>query len=122
MNTTFITRLTRSVLPVALLVMTAAWQAPALAATNCAGGTCVFGGTGNDAMTNEEARQSKEQWNETQRLRAMKNQRNEKDFSKYDNSIDLRDKCEASQNINAYWEPNTERCLDRRTGRQLLAP
>lgn len=37
MNTTFITRLTRSVLPVALLVMTAGWQAPALAATNCAG-------------------------------------------------------------------------------------
>lgn len=122
MNTTFITRLTRAMLPVALLAMTAGWQAPVQAATNCAGGTCVFGGTGNDAMTNEEARQSKEQWNETQRLRAMKNQRNEKDFSKYDNAIDLRDKCEASQNINAYWEPNTERCLDRRTGRQLMAP
>ncbi|MGC6387056.1 DUF1283 family protein [Ewingella sp. S1.OA.A_B6] len=122
MNTMFMTRMTRRLLPVALLVMAASWQVSAQAATNCAGGTCVFGGSGNDAMSNEEARQSKEQWNDTQQLRHSINQRATKSFNKFDQAVDLRDKCQASQNLNAYWEPNTERCLDRRTGRQLMAP
>ncbi|MFG5880667.1 DUF1283 domain-containing protein [Escherichia coli] len=34
-------------------------------------------------------------------------------------AFDNRDKCEQSANINAYWEPNTLRCLDRRTGRVI---
>jgi hypothetical protein len=118
----FMTRMTRRLLPVALLVMAASWQVSAQAATNCAGGTCVFSGSGNDAMNNENARQSKEQWNDTQQLRHAINQRATKSFNKFDQAVDLRDKCQASQNLNAYWEPNTERCLDRRTGRQLLAP
>ncbi len=122
MNTMFMTRMTRRLLPVALLVMAASWQVSAQAATNCAGGTCVFSGSGNDAMNNENARQSKEQWNDTQQLRRAINQRATKSFNKFDQAVDLRDKCQASQNLNAYWEPNTERCLDRRTGRQLLAP
>ncbi len=122
MNTMFMTQMTRRLLPVALLVMAASWQVSAQAATNCAGGTCVFSGSGNDAISNEDARQSKEQWNDTQELRHSINQRATKSFNKFDQAIDLRDKCQASQNLNAYWEPNTERCLDRRTGRQLLAP
>ncbi|GBU13830.1 UPF0482 protein [Enterobacterales bacterium] len=122
MNTMFMTRMTRRLLPVALLVMAASWQVSAQAATNCAGGTCVFSGSGNDAINNEDARQSKEQWNDTQELRHSINQRATKSFNKFDQAVDLRDKCQASPNLNAYWEPNTERCLDRRTGQQLLAP
>jgi len=123
MNTMFMTQMTRRLLPVALLVMAASWQVSAQAAnTNCAGGTCVFSGTGNDAMSKEEARQSKEQWDDTQQLRHSVNQRVTKSFNKFDKAVDARDACEASQNLNAYWEPNTERCLDRRTGRALLAP
>jgi hypothetical protein len=119
----FMTRMTRRLLPVALLVMAASWQVSAQAASNCAGGgTCVFSGSGNDAINNEDARQSKEQWNDTQELRRSINQRATKSFNKFDQAVDLRDKCQASQNLNAYWEPNSERCLDRRTGRQLLAP
>jgi len=122
MNTTVMSRLLRRMLPVALLVLSGTWQVAAHAETNCAGGTCVFGGNGNNAMSNEEARQSKEQWNATRTLRDQKINRQEKDNAKYDRSVDLRDSCNASQNVNAYWEPTTQRCLDRRTGTQLLAP
>ncbi|WP_278811141.1 DUF1283 domain-containing protein, partial [Obesumbacterium proteus] len=36
-----------------------------------------------------------------------------------DKAVDLQDSCEKSLNVNAYWEPNTQRCLDRNTGRPL---
>lgn len=47
------------------------------------------------------------------------NTRAEKEWDKADAAFDNRDKCEQSANINAYWEPNTLRCLDRRTGRVI---
>ncbi|WP_380178869.1 DUF1283 family protein [Kalamiella sp. sgz302252] len=74
---------------------------------------------GDSALTNEQARQEKEQWDETRRLRAKVNQRVEKNFDKGDRAIDTRDACEQSLNVNAYWEPNTLRCLDRRSGRPV---
>ncbi|MCG7387049.1 MULTISPECIES: DUF1283 family protein [Pantoea] len=76
---------------------------------------------GSSAASNEAARQSKEQWNDTQRLRHKVNTRAEKEFDKADRAFDTRDACEKSYNVNAYWEPNTLRCLDRRTGR-LVTP
>ncbi|ADU69281.1 DUF1283 family protein [Pantoea sp. At-9b] len=72
---------------------------------------------GNSAASNEAARQSKEQWNDTRNLRNKVNTRVEKEFDKTDKAFDTRDSCEKSYNVNAYWEPNTLRCLDRRTGR-----
>lgn len=74
---------------------------------------------GDNAMSNEQARQQKQQWDQTQRLRSKENLRNEKDFDKYDKATDTRDACEKSLNTNAYWEANTLRCLDRRTGRPI---
>jgi len=115
-------RLLRRMLPVALLVLSGTWQVTAHAETNCAGGTCVFGGSGNGAMSNEQARQSKEEWNATRTLRDQRIQRQERDNAQYEQAAALRDRCNASRNINAYWEPNTQRCLDRVTGNQLLAP
>ncbi|QGY29250.1 DUF1283 family protein [Pantoea cypripedii] len=76
---------------------------------------------GNSAASNEAARQSKEQWNDTRNLRDKVNTRVEKEFDKTDKAFDTRDSCEKSYNVNAYWEPNTLRCLDRRTGR-VVAP
>lgn len=73
--------------------------------------------SGNNALSNEHARQKKEQWQETQRLRKKVNTRIEKNFDKVDRAEDTRDACEQSLNVNAYWEANTLRCLDRRTGR-----
>ncbi|TCV99797.1 DUF1283 domain-containing protein [Biostraticola tofi] len=70
----------------------------------------------------ESSRQNKEQWNATQSLRSKVNQRVEKDFDQYDRSVDLQQKCTNSDNLNAYWESNSGRCLDRRTGRSLMAP
>ncbi|PLR34073.1 hypothetical protein CYR32_12735 [Chimaeribacter coloradensis] len=119
MNTTFMPRLLRRIAPVALVALCAAWQVPALAATNCASGTCIFNGNGDNALSNEEARQNKEQWDDTRMLRKKVNNRAEKEFDKFDNAIDQREDCEKSLNLNAYWEANTERCLDRRTGRQI---
>ena len=52
-------------------------------------------------------------------LRQKVNKRAEKEWDKADAAFDNRDKCEQSANINAYWEPNTLRCLDRRTGRVI---
>lgn len=74
---------------------------------------------GSSAASNEAARQSKEQWNDTRNLRNKVNTRVEKEFDKADHAFDTRDACEKSYNVNAYWEPNTLRCLDRRTGRAV---
>jgi len=74
---------------------------------------------GDNALSNEQARQDKEQWDETRRLRSKVNTRVEKNFDKADRAIDTRDACDQSLNVNAYWEPNTLRCLDRRNGRPV---
>ncbi|AXF78730.1 DUF1283 family protein [Erwinia tracheiphila] len=76
---------------------------------------------GSSALSNEQARQQKLQWNQTQRLRSKENLRDEKNFDKNDRAIDNRDACDQSLNVNAYWEPGTQRCLDRRTGRPVAS-
>ncbi|MEA9391158.1 DUF1283 family protein [Acerihabitans sp. TG2] len=93
------------------------------AAGHAAGNTQrVIVESGDSAQSKEEARQSQEQWNATHDLRGKVINRVEKDFDKYDKSVDWQDRCASSENVNAYWEPNTARCLDRRTGRPLMAP
>jgi hypothetical protein len=82
--------------------------------------------SGDSAQSRQQAAMEKEQWNDTRQLRQKVNTRTEKEWDKADVAFDSRDKCEQSANINAYWEPNTLRCLDRRTGRtvapQFLCP
>lgn len=112
--------LLRGMLPAAMLVFIGAWQGPAVAATCTQGSTCVtVDGSGNSALNNEAARQSKEQWNDTRTLRNKVNTRTEKEFDKFDKAIDDEDRCNDSTNVNAYWEPNTRKCLDRQTGRRI---
>lgn len=62
----------------------------------------------------------KEQWDDTRNLRHKVNKRTEKEWDKADQAFDARDNCMKSANVNAYWEPNTLRCLDRNTGRQIM--
>ena len=75
--------------------------------------------SGDSAQSRQQAAMEKEQWNDTRQLRQKVNKRAEKEWDKADTAFDSRDKCEQSANINAYWEPNTLRCLDRRTGRTV---
>ena len=75
--------------------------------------------SGDSAQSRQHAAREKEQWNDTRNLRQKVNKRTEKEWDKADAAFDNRDKCEQSANINAYWEPNTLRCLDRRTGRVI---
>ena len=75
--------------------------------------------SGDSAQSRQHAAMEKEQWNDTRSLRQKVNTRTEKEWDKADTAFDSRDKCEQSANINAYWEPNTLRCLDRRTGRTV---
>ena len=75
--------------------------------------------SGDSAQSRQRAAMEKEQWNDTRNLRQKVNKRTEKEWDKADAAFDNRDKCEQSANINAYWEPNTLRCLDRRTGRVI---
>lgn len=77
--------------------------------------------SGDSAQSRQNAAMDKEQWNDTRSLRQKVNKRAEKEWDKADVAFDARDKCEQSANVNAYWEPNTLRCLDRRTGR-VVAP
>lgn len=77
--------------------------------------------SGDSAQSRQHAAMEKEQWNDTRSLRQKVNKRTEKEWDKADAAFDNRDNCEQSANINAYWEPNTLRCLDRRTGR-VIAP
>lgn len=76
--------------------------------------------SGDNALSRESARESQQQWDATHNLRSKINQRAEKDFDKYDAAVDQQDRCASSENVNAYWEPNTARCLDRRTGRVVM--
>ena len=69
--------------------------------------------SGDSAQSRQHAAMEKEQWNDTRNLRQKVNKRTEKEWDKADAA------CEQSANINAYWEPNTLRCLDRRTGRVI---
>ncbi|WP_300001542.1 DUF1283 family protein [uncultured Cedecea sp.] len=73
--------------------------------------------SGDSAQSKQQAAMEKEQWNDTRSLRNKVNSRVEKDFDKDTHAADLRDKCMESVNLNVYWEPKTQRCLDRRNGR-----
>lgn len=75
--------------------------------------------SGDSAQSRQNAAMDKEQWNDTRSLRHKINTRAEKEWDKTDVAFDSRDKCEQSANLNAYWEPNTLRCLDRSTGRPV---
>jgi hypothetical protein len=75
--------------------------------------------SGDSAQSRQNAAMDKEQWNDTRNLRHKVNTRVEKEWDKTDVAFDARDKCQQSANVNAYWEPNTLRCLDRRTGRTV---
>lgn len=75
--------------------------------------------SGDSAQSRQQAAMEKEQWNDTRSLRNKVNKRVEKEFDKDDVAFDARDNCQQSANVNAYWEPNTLRCLDRRTGRPI---
>jgi len=75
--------------------------------------------SGDNAQSRQSAAMEKEQWNDTRSLRHKVNKRVEKEWDKDDVAFDARDNCQKSSNLNAYWEPNTLRCLDRRTGREV---
>lgn len=114
------TLLTQRLLPIAMLALLGTWQSLALAVTCTQSSTCVtVDGKGSGAISSEQARQSKEQWNETKTLRQKVNTRVEKEFDKADRAADDEDRCNESANVNAYWEPDTRKCLDRLTGRRI---
>lgn len=75
--------------------------------------------SGDSAQSRQQAAMEKEQWNDTRTLRQKVNKRAEKEWDKADVAFDAQDNCQKSANVNAYWETNTLRCLDRRTGRTI---
>ncbi|HGJ5892040.1 MAG TPA: DUF1283 domain-containing protein [Arsenophonus apicola] len=81
----------------------------------------LFVHDGNSALTKEQAREQKEQWNETQLLRKKVNKRTEKEFDKLDKAIDESEACYKSSKLSAYWESKTKRCLDSNTGQPIRA-
>lgn len=116
MNTIIHQRLARIMLPAALLLGAFMLIQPAQAQTNK-----LVIESGDNAQTRQHAAMEKEQWDDTRSLRQKVNKRVEKEWDKDDAAFDNRDSCQQSANLNAYWEPNTLRCLDRRTGR-VVAP
>ncbi len=118
MKSLSIQRLMCGMLPVAMLILAASWQAPALAANCTQGSTCVTV-NGDSATSGQQAQQSKEQWDDTRSLRRKVNTRVEKEFDKVDRAIDDEESCNNSYNVNAYWESTTRKCLDRQTGRPI---
>lgn len=75
--------------------------------------------SGDSALSRQQAAMEKEQWDDTRSLRHKINRRAEKEWDKDDVAFDAKDDCNKSSNINAYWEPNTRRCLNRQTGRVI---
>ncbi|MDC9596275.1 DUF1283 family protein [Xenorhabdus anantnagensis] len=109
----------KSILAIALL-FSLFWQMPAFSTPCTTESTCItINGGGENSMSREAARQSREEWNEQRRLRQKVDKRREKEFDKYEVEVDNRDTCLKSANINAYWEPSTKRCLDINTGRPI---
>ena len=104
----------RLCLTAALALSTLAFAATATAETSK-----LIIESGDSAQSRQNAAMDKEQWNDTRSLRHKVNKRAEKEWDKEDVAFDARDKCQQSANVNAYWEPNTLRCLDRRTGRTV---
>ncbi|SUW63716.1 Protein of uncharacterised function (DUF1283) [Buttiauxella agrestis] len=115
MNTTLRKHLSVA-MPLALLLSAFAFVQPANAQTNK-----LIIESGDNAQTRQDAAMDKEQWNDTRSLRQKVNKRAEKEWDKTDVAFDAQDNCQKSANVNAYWEPNTLRCLDRRSGR-VVAP
>ncbi len=76
---------------------------------------------GDNALSRQQAAMEKEQWNDTRSLRHKVNRRAEKEWDKTDAAFDDRDHCDKSANVNAYWESDTRRCLDRNTG-HIITP
>ncbi|EPR8183640.1 DUF1283 family protein [Enterobacter hormaechei] len=101
------------------LCLTAALALSSFAATASAETSKLIIESGDSAQSRQNAAMDKEQWNDTRSLRQKVNKRVEKEWDKEDVAFDARDKCQQSANVNAYWEPNTLRCLDRRTGRTV---
>lgn len=114
MNHQSLKLLRRALLPLTLLLLAGSWQANAQTETKR-----IIVESGDTALSKEAARQSKEQWDSTHSLRNKVNNRVEKEFDKADRAIDVQEKCNTSTNVNAYWEGKSNRCLDRRTGRQV---
>ncbi|AYN26213.1 MULTISPECIES: DUF1283 family protein [Buttiauxella] len=114
MNTILRKRLSVAILPLAMLLSAVAFVQPAHAQTSK-----LIVESGDNAQTRQDAAMDKEQWNDTRQLRQKVNKRTEKEWDKADVAFDARDNCQKSTNLNAYWEPNTLRCLDRRTGRDV---
>ncbi|RLM26925.1 hypothetical protein BIY29_04740 [Brenneria alni] len=114
MNQYSFVSLIRVMIPLSIIMVSAVWQPTVMAETQH-----VVIDSGNSALSTEAVRQSSEQWNSTRSLRNKVNSRTEKEFDKVEKAIDGQEKCNASYNVNAYWEANTERCLDRRTGRAV---
>ncbi|WP_455819325.1 DUF1283 family protein [Pseudomonas cerasi] len=114
MMNTLKSRLTKASVPLLLLTALFSVQHSAQARTDR-----LIISEGDNALTTEQAREQKEQWDATRSLRNKVNNRVEKEFDKTDRAFDTRDSCEHSLNLNAYWEPNILRCLDRRTGRPV---
>ena len=111
--TTLCNRLALVLLPLAFSAA-AVLSAPATAQTNK-----LIIESGDNASIRQRAEMDKEQWKDTRSLRQKVNRRAEKEWDKTDAAFDLRDSCLKSANVNVYWEANTERCLDRRTGRAV---
>ena len=55
-------------------------------------------------------------------LRQKANKRAEKEWTKPMLAFDAQDNCQKSANVMPTGEPNTLRCLDRRTGRAMSIP
>ncbi|MHC5226502.1 DUF1283 family protein [Ignatzschineria sp. LJL83] len=75
--------------------------------------------SGDNAQSRQRAEMERDQWKDTRTLRQKQNVRAEKEWDKKDNAIDDSYNCQVSENVHLYWEPNTRRCLDRRTGRAV---
>ena len=76
--------------------------------------------SGDNAQSRQRAEMERDQWKDTRTLRQKQNARAEKEWNKKDAAIDDSYNCQVSENVHLYWEPNTRRCLDRRTGRAAL--
>lgn len=109
-----------------LLLITAGYFVPTTYAQNTESKEIIIKHA-DSSLDKEISREKREQWEAKRALRKKMNRSEEQNFdtlnrrylkelNKYDKAIDSKDACLKSANINAYWEPSTLRCLNRRNG------
>jgi hypothetical protein len=115
----FTKKIVCGMLPVACLICASIIPRISIANTQCETSVCnhMAEDRGNESISHTQNMSDKMQWHDSTIQRKQQDAQGEPSHhSAGDNKL----QCLSSRNAHAYWESRTKRCLDRRTGNQVV--